>query len=126
MTVTAGIDMTKLLDTDIKTDMQNLVVTVMLPAPEILTKEANGWVVARNQELFSGPSSDKNIVDKMKAAGEERILDSINKDGKLFREARLNAEINLRNLILQLGYKQVKFEYAASPTALPNVTSPPR
>jgi hypothetical protein len=126
MTVTAGIDLTKLRDTDVKTDIENLAVTITLPEPQVLTKERNGWVVARNSQLFSGPSSDKNVVDKMQAAGEEKIIASILSDGKLFREARLNAEIQLRNFILQLGYKSVRFEYANTITPTPPPSSPPR
>ncbi|MEI7555332.1 DUF4230 domain-containing protein [Candidatus Chlorohelix sp.] len=131
MTVTAGIDMTKLLDTDIRTDMENLTVTIRLPVPEVLTKEKGGWVVSKDSQIASGFSSDKNIVDKMQATGEQKILDGILKEGKLFREARLNAEIQLRNLILQLGYRQVKFEYADQPTVIPitptsSLTAPPR
>jgi hypothetical protein len=131
MTVTAGIDMTKMKDTDIKTDMENLTASITLPAPEILTKEKNGWVVSKDSQIFSGTSADKNIVDKMQATGEQKILDGILQDGKLFREARLNAEIQLRNLILQLGYRQVKFDYADQPTVTPttptsSLTAPPR
>jgi len=125
ITVTAGIDLTKMLDTDIKTEGEK--VTLKLPAPEVLTKERKGWVVSRNQELFSGPTSDQNIIDKMSEVGEQKIMDGITKDGKLYREARLNAEIQLRNFILQLGYKEVKFEYADDPPKpTPNPSAPPR
>jgi Protein of unknown function (DUF4230) len=125
MTVTAGIDLTKMRDSDIRPDGET--VYVRLPEPEILTKEKDGYVIARSQELLSFISSNKNIVDEMQRVGQDKIMKAINEDGRLMREARLSAEIQIRNFILQLGYyKTVKFEYqpTTSPTA-PPVTSKP-
>jgi hypothetical protein len=125
MTVTAGIDLTKMQDTDVRTEGE--IVYLRLPQPEILTKEKDGQVIARSQDLLAFISSNKNIVDEMQRVGQEKIMKAILDDGRLLREARLSAEIQLRNFILQLGYyKQVKFEYQPTPTPnTPPVTTKP-
>lgn len=124
MTITAGIDLTRLQDNDIRTEGDT--VYIKLPQPEILAKEKDGYVIARNQEIFSGISSNKNIIDQMQKVGQEKILKAVMDDGKLIREARLSAEIHIRNLVLQLGYyKQVKFEYDSTPTPSAPITQKP-
>lgn len=125
VTMTAGIDMSEIKDSDITVSGETA--TVKLPAPKLLRTESNGKVIAYSGEALAGLSKNKNLVDLIQEEGKTRIVKTVLEQGKLMQEARLNAEDNLRGLILQLGYKNVVFvqdDFKGTPT--PVITSPPR
>ncbi len=123
VTMTAGIDMSVIKDADIAVSGET--VTVKLPAPQVLRVEHKGQVVSLNKELFSGFSSNKNLLDQIQEEGRKRVVKTVLEQGKLMKEARVNAEDNLRQLILQFGYKNVVF-VQADPTLTPQPSGPPR
>ncbi len=125
ITMTAGIDMTTVKDSDIVVNGDT--VTVRLPEPQVLRVERGGQVVSHSTEFLSGVSSDKNLLDKVQNEGQSRIVKTVLEQGKLMQDARQNAEDDIRNTLLQAGAKTVVFVQAnptATPTAIP--TGPPR
>ncbi|HEX2911760.1 MAG TPA: DUF4230 domain-containing protein [Chloroflexia bacterium] len=125
VTMTAGIDMSNIKDSDITVSGDT--VTVKLPAPQLLRTETSGQVISHDRQMLSGFSENKNLLDQIQAEGKNRVVKTVLEQGKLMQEARTNAEDNLRNLILQLGYKNVVFVQSPDTTPTPDVTGgPPR
>jgi MOSC domain-containing protein YiiM len=121
--MSAGIDMEMLRDGDIVVSGDT--VTIKMPAPKVLRVERSGRVVWHNREVFSGFSEDPGLLDKIQNEGQARIVKTVLEQGELMRKARINAEDNLRNLILQLGYKNVVFTYDEKTTPTAPVTARP-
>ncbi len=128
VTMTAGIDMSNLKDSDITQSGDT--VTVRLPTPQLLRTESSGSVIGHNREFLAGFSEDKNLIDKTQEEGKQKVVKTVLEQGLLMKNARTNAEDNLRNLILQVGsaygIKNVVFIQADSPTPTPKSTSSPR
>jgi hypothetical protein len=125
VTMTAGIDLSTLKDSDITVSGETA--TVRLPAPQVLRIERSGHVLSQNSDILSGFSKNKNLLDQIQDEGQKRIVKTVLEQGKLMQDARLNAEENLRNFILQLGYKNVIFVQTEpnNTTPLPNPTTRP-
>jgi Protein of unknown function (DUF4230) len=105
--VIAGIDLTKLDESDIQVDGEN--VTIWLPEPEILVARLDNnktYVYDRETGIFSRP--DPNLETQVRQAAEQQILQAALEDGILER-ARTNAEEVIRTLVTGLGYKDVEF-----------------
>lgn len=125
VTLTAGIDLEQMKDGDIVASGDT--VTVKMPQPKILRTERSGKVLWHNREVFSGFSENPNLLEEVQQEGVNRVTKTVLEQGELMRKARLNAEDNLRNLILQLGYKNVVFTYAdGSVTPAPVSTAKPK
>jgi hypothetical protein len=124
VTMTAGIDMSTIKDSDIIVSGE--LVTIKLPAPQVLRVEHSGKVISQNSELLSAFSKNPNLQDLTEQEGQKRIVKTILEQGKLMQEARQNAEDNLRNLFLQAGFKEVKFiETEPQLTPTPPTSRPP-
>jgi hypothetical protein len=127
VTMTAGIDMSNLKDSDITVSGDT--VTVKLPTPQLLRTEATGQVVSHDRQPLSGFSEDKNLLDKAQAEGKNRVVKTVLEQGALMKEARTNAEDNLRNLILQTGsqygIKNVVFVQTETPPPTAGPTAAP-
>ncbi len=124
VTMTAGIDMSTVKDSDVI--VSGKLVTIKLPAPQVLRVERDGKVIAQNSEVFAAFSKNPNLQDMMEDEGQKQIVKTVLEQGKLMQEARQNAEDNLRNLFLQGGYTEVKFiETDPQLTPTPPVTRLP-
>jgi Protein of unknown function (DUF4230) len=123
VTMSAGIDMEMLRDGDITVSGDT--VTIKVPTPKVLRTERSGRVVWHSREVFSGFSEDPGLLDKIQNEGQARITKTVLEQGELMRKARINAEDNLRNLILQLGYKNVVFTYDEKTTPTAPITARP-
>jgi flagellar motor protein MotB len=130
MTMTAGIDLSQLKDSDIRSDGETL--TVTLPQPVEMGETTDFIPIAENKEVFAGPSEKKELPKLVVDEGKNRIRTTIREQGQLMKEAKANAEDELRNLIFQIApqYKRVVFVYGPQPspntTAKPSPTGPPR
>ncbi len=130
VTLTAGIDMMQLKDSDVRPDGETL--TIVLPDPQILGETSEFVPVAETKEIFSGPSEKKELPKIVVDEGKKRVRTTIIEQGKLLKDARINAEDELRNLVLQIApqYKRVVFiqNPSGSPTvrASPSPSGPPR
>lgn len=125
VTLTAGIDLEQMKDGDIVVSGDS--VTVRLPQPKILRAERSGKVLWHNREVFSGFSENPNLLEEVQQEGVSRVTKTVLEQGELIRKAKINAEDNVRNLILQLGYKNVVFTYADTPiTPAPVSTAKPK
>jgi hypothetical protein len=124
VTMTAGIDMSTIKDSDIIVSGE--LVTIKLPAPQVLRVERSGKVIAQNSEVFAAFSKNPNLQDLMEDEGQKQIVQAVLQQGKLMKDARQYAEDNLRNLFLQGGAKEVKFiETEPQLTPSPPVSRPP-
>lgn len=124
VTMTAGIDMSTIKDSDVIVSGE--LVTIKLPAPQVLRVERTGKVIAQNSEMLSAFSKNPNLQDMMEDEGQKQIVKAVLEQGKLMQDARQYAEDNLRNLFLQAGYKEVKFIITEDPlTPTPQSTRPP-
>jgi hypothetical protein len=123
LTMTAGIDMSQLKDTDIQSDGETL--TIMLPAPQVLSETSEFVPIAENKEILSGPSEKKDLPKLVVDEGKKRVHQSIIEQGELFRQARTNAEDSLRNLIFQIAPQYKKIIFLQPATASPSVKSNP-
>ena len=125
VTMTAGIDMSTIKDSDIIVAGKK--VTIKLPPPTVLRVEHSGKVISTNSELLSAFSKNPNLQDLTEQEGQKRVVQTILEQGKLMKDARQYAEDNLRNLFLQAGFDEVQFiESDDSLTPTPQDTSPPR
>ena len=126
VTMTAGIDMSTIKDSDIVVSGKK--VTIKLPAPTVLRVEHSGKVISSSSEMLAAFSKNPNLQDLTEQEGQKRVVQAILDQGKLMKDARQYAEDNLRNLFLQAGYDEVQFiendDNSLTPT--PQVTSPPR
>jgi hypothetical protein len=127
VTMTAGIDMSHIQDSDITVSGDT--VTVKLPAPQLLRTETSGQVVSHDRQVLSGFSEDKNLLDKAQEEGKKRVVKTVLEQGELMKQARENAEDNLRNLLLQAGsqygLKNVVFVQTEAPPSTPQATKAP-
>jgi hypothetical protein len=123
MTMTAGIDMSQLKDSDVRIEGDTL--TIVLPSPQVLNEEDSFTPVAENKEIFSGPSEKKELPQIIVDEGKRRVRQTILEQGQLMKDARTNAEDELRNLIFQIApqYKTINFVQTPLPSASPG-TSP--
>ena len=126
VTMTAGIDMSTIKDSDIVASGKK--VTIKLPPPTVLRVEHSGKVISTNSEMLAAFSKNPNLQDLTEQEGQKRVVQAILDQGKLMKDARQYAEDNLRNLFLQAGYDEVQFIESDdnSLTPAPQVTSPPR
>ena len=124
VTMTAGIDMSTVKDSDIVVSGE--LVTIKLPPPQVLRVEHSGKVISQNSELLSAFSKNPNLQDLMETEGQKQIVKAVLEQGKLMQDARQYAEDNLRNLFLQAGFKEVKFiETEDQGTPTPQTSRPP-
>jgi hypothetical protein len=125
VTMTAGIDMSTVKDSDIVASGE--LVTIKLPPPQVLRVEHSGKVISQNSEVLSAFSKNPNLQDMMETEGQKQIVQAVLAQGKLMQDARQYAEDNLRNLFLQAGFKQVQFIESDTPQTPtpPTPTSPP-
>lgn len=124
VTMTAGIDMSTVKDTDIVVSGE--LVTIKLPPPQVLRVERSGKVISQNSEMLSAFSKNPNLQDMMEDEGQKQVIKAVLEQGKLMQDARQYAEDNLRNLFLQAGFKQVQFiESEPQLTPTPPVSRPP-
>lgn len=106
--VLAGIDLGAIKPEHVQTNGDS--VTIILPAPQLVSKDITyqvydrqrGWFAATNKDLQSAAEAQAR-ADIVATACEKGIL----------REAQTNAESTLRVFLLNLGFKQVSF--AATP-----------
>lgn len=130
MTMTAGIDLSQLKDSDIRTDGETL--TVTLPTPMVLSEATDFVPIAENKEFFAGPSEKKDLPKIVVDEGKKRVRTTILEQGQLMRDARVNAEDELRNLIFQIApqYKKVVFVQVPGPSpgtsVAPSPSGPPK
>ncbi len=128
VTMTAGIDMSFIKDSDVTVSGDT--VTVRLPTPQLLRTESSGNTLFHNRQALAGFSEDKALLDKIQNEGKERVVKTVLEQGQLMKQARQNAEDNLRNLILQVGatygIKNVVFIQTDSPTPTPQPTAKPK
>lgn len=108
--VLAGLDLGALEAEQVQTNGDS--VTVVLPAPTLVSKDITyqvydrqrGWFAATNKDLQSAAEAQAR-ADIVKTACEQGIL----------QEAQTNAEATLRTFLLNLGFSQVTF--TATPPA---------
>jgi hypothetical protein len=101
-------------------------VTIKLPAPQVLRIERTGKVISQNSEMLSAFSKNPNLQDMIEDEGQKQIVKAVLEQGKLMQDARQYAEDNLRNLFLQAGFKQVQFIQSDTKiTPTPQISRPP-
>src|SRR5687768_15732003 len=114
-TLTAGIDLSKITEKDIKTDNKNI--TLILPRarllslnikPEDVKTEYEGVSVFR----FAFTSAER---DALAAQGEKHILDSVDSLG-ILQTAEINASLILNNFLKRLGYEKINIRFDAPPS----------
>lgn len=125
MTMTAGIDLSQLKDSDVR--IEGDTITIVLPPPQILNEDSSFVPIAQNREIFSGPSEKKELPQIVVDEGKRRVRQTILEQGQLMKEARTKAEDNLRNLIFQIApqYKTVNFVQAPLPSPSPSTRAGP-
>ncbi len=133
-TVTAGIDMSKIKDSDVQVTgdgKSGYTITVRLPQPEILASEldtARSSVLSHDEQILSGFSKNPNLLSLILAQAKKDIVSQVLQQGQLLDDARVNAEEDIRNLILQANsgleshINAVKFVYGPAPTVGPDLT----
>ncbi len=128
LTMTAGIDMSKLKDNDLQINGDTLVIN--LPAPQVLNEEVDFVPIAENKGFLSGPSEKKDLPKIVVDEGRNKVKQAILEQGKLMMDARTNAEDEIRNLIFQIApqYKKVVFTQVPipSPSVRTSPSGPPR
>ncbi len=130
ITMTAGVDLSKLKDSDIQPDGDTL--NIYLPPPEILSESSDFTPVAESKQILAGPSEKKELPKMVVDEGKKRVRQSIMDQGILMRDARINAEDQIRNLIFQIApqYRRVIFLQtplaSPSPAVSPKPSGPPR
>lgn len=107
--VSAGIDLQRLTEKDIKVDGSS--VTVTLPPPEIFDTSLYDdrqctYVVLRDEGLLLPPNTQLESAAREAAVGNFRETALQN---NILQNALDNAKVQLRSLIILLGYKDVFF-----------------
>jgi len=108
-TVIAGVDMGKMLPTDMR--LEGDVLYVRLPPTEVLVTsldESKSEIFTPEQGFLAEP--DPNIVLYALQAGKDKILSAALEDG-ILAQAQANAESYLLKFFMSLGYKVVIFEH---------------
>jgi hypothetical protein len=106
--VVAGIDLSKLQDSDVQ--VVSNTVTMTLPQPEILYSKLDNsktYVYDRQTGIFSKP--DPNLESQVRQAAEQQIVQAAMEDG-ILNQATTNAQAVLRALLSGLGYRDVNFK----------------
>lgn len=122
-TLTAGIDMSQIKDSDIQANGTS--VTIHLPTPQILSNEldlARSGVVNHDEQLLSGLSKNPNLLTLMQEQARKDIVTQVLEQGQLIADAKTNAEEDLGNLAHQMGFTNVKFVYDTPGTPTPDLT----
>jgi hypothetical protein len=112
--VVAGVDLTKLGDGDVEVDPASGSVSVLLPAPEVLTTaidEAQTHVYGRTTDLLAARKDELESRARKEAA--ERIEKGA-RDGGILERARTSAERTVRALLQSLGFRQVVIAWKTS------------
>ena len=123
--VTAGVDLSKIKDSDITIDGDT--VRIVLPAPEILSQSLN---TAKSHVLSHdiGPlatigGTDQTLMDQVLATANQKAKTALLTDNRLLDKAKTSAQENIGQLLTKAGVKKVVFvESQTTPTPLPNLT----
>ncbi len=107
--VIAGIDMSKITESDLWLEGETL--NVRLPQPEVLVATLDNeksYVYDRDLGILASP--DPNLETTARQVAEQEILRAALDDG-ILDQARVNAEVYLTKFFNALGYKTVVFSY---------------
>lgn len=101
----SGIDLNKLKDSDFKVEGTTLYVT--LPPIELSEGKSDFKYVGEDKELIAFFTRlPKTVAEEIVAEGKSKIRDEIISEGRLAQQGAANAEVQLRNLILQATSSQ--------------------
>ncbi len=122
----AGVDLSSLNEGDIKVDEATKAVSIYLPNPQIVSaevdQEKSGLLGSHSDWLDFGDHPD--LLQKLQGEAKDKAVADITSAGRLFDEAKKNAEADLRNLLKGLGFTNVQFHWGvAAPT---DATTPSR
>jgi len=109
--VVAGVDLEKVSPSDIRANEMEHLVSVRLPAPEILAStidERATHVYTRSTELLA--ARNEQLEGEARRAAEEQMRKGAIEEGILDR-ARAGAEKTLRALLRPLGYDRVDIDW---------------
>lgn len=108
----AGVDMERVTTLNFEVDGESGMVTVELPAPEIIFVEVDSeatQVYDRDTGLFT--KGDSQLESDARQVAEEVLLNSAIEHG-ILEKARVNAEATIRSLLTGVGYTEVVFVQA--------------
>lgn len=110
-TVTAGVDLTKILPGDIETDWEHKRVRITLPAAELFhatLDNARTRTYRRDTDAFASRSEDLETRARQEA---ERAMRASALQGGLLTKGRENAERSLRAMLGSLGFEQIDLRW---------------
>ncbi len=108
--VVAGVDMSKLGESDVVVDATGSV-RIVLPAPEVLSAtidEARTHVYGRSTDLLATRKEELEGLARKEAQGE---IEKGARDGGILDRARASAERTVRALVASLGFQQIVIEW---------------
>ncbi len=111
--VVAGVDLSKLGDSDVQVDSAGGGVRVVLPAPEVLSTsidEAKTHVFGRSTDLLAARKEELEGLARKEAAEQ---LEKGAREGGILDRARASAERTVRALLRSLGFERVVIAWKA-------------
>jgi hypothetical protein len=105
--VTAGVDLSELVDGDVQVDKANDRVVITLPPPRILSvrlDNEHSWVFSRTTDVLAKRQEDLETRARREA---ESTLEQAAIGGGILERAREGAESTVTSLIRSLGYSSV-------------------
>jgi hypothetical protein len=109
--VTAGVDLGKLKDGDVRSDTATRSVHVKLPAPEILTSaldEKATHVYSRSTDVLAARNEQLEGVARQTA---EEDMRKAAVDAGVLRRARESGDRSLRALLGSMGFERIELEW---------------
>lgn len=109
--VVAGLDMSRLTDSDVHVDPTRVEVRVVLPAPEVLSTsidEARTHVFARSTDLLADRKEELEGLARKEAAEQ---IEKGARDGGILDRARASAVRTVRALLQSLGFEKIVVEW---------------
>ena len=105
--VTAGVDLTELVDGDVTVDREAGTAVIVLPPARVLSTRLDNersWVYARSTDVLAQRKEDLETRARQEA---ERTLEQSAVEGGILERARTNAERTIATFVRSLGYTSV-------------------
>jgi hypothetical protein len=110
--VTAGVDLSKIRDQDIRLDETKRTASITLPPPQILSSRLDNeksYVHTRKTDLLA--ERKESLETKARQEAEKSIREAATQSGILAR-ARNNAKNTVTSLVRSLGYERIDVKFA--------------
>jgi len=109
--ITAGVDLSKLRDEDVRADPVQRTVKLTLPPPEILTTDLDNertYVHTRNTDVLAVRKED--LESRARQEAEASLRDAA-LDGGILDRAKVSAEKSIEALLRSFGYEEVEIRW---------------